>query len=287
MAHKTISLIGAGRVGSTLALALRQAGHRFDSIVDGDPAAARETAERTGAARFGTEPADDLGASDVIIMAVPDGEIRAAAERLAAAGFLKPGQVLCHTSGFMPASELAAAKAAGALTASFHPMFSVAGRFSPLPDKPYFGLEGQPEAVLKLRDLAEGFGWSAVELEPSQKALYHAACVLATGMSAALLGLSQGLFRGLGFGEESPGMVRSLSQSAAANVMRTGMAQALTGPLVRGQAGVVAGHLRALEAADPRAAAAYRALGLAMLGMAGGRVDKEAREKMERMLRSE
>lgn len=272
-------------MGSTLAQALHRAGHKFTMVMDCDLESARETAQRVDALDYGVEPTSKVGASDIVLIAVSDSEIRPVSERLAASGILRTGQVVCHASGILPATELSAVKNA-VLIASFHPMFSVAQKFSGLPGKPYFGLEGEPGAVARLSEMAEDCGWGTVELKPGQKALYHAACVLTTGMNAALLGLAQKIFRDLGFGDKSLGMVRSLAESANDNIMRTEIASALTGPLVRGQVDVVAEHLRALESADSQAASVYRALGLAMLGIASHRMDEKVREEMERMLRS-
>lgn len=287
MGTTSVALIGAGKVGSTLALAFHKKGCRVACVVDAGSALAASAARAVGCRAYGSKLAKELGSTDFIILAVPDGEIRKTARELAASNLPCRGQVICHTSGFLPASEMSAAKAAGACIASFHPMFSVARRLSALPSNPYFGLEGDRGAVVKLKKLVKKCGWSSVVVKPEQKALYHAACVLATGMNAALLGLSQSLFQELGFGKESLGMVRSLAESMTANIMSSEIEEALTGPLVRGQADVMAEHLKALKRAHPKVLAAYRALGLAMLGMAGEGLDKGARERIAKLLKAE
>lgn len=286
MSEVLISIIGAGRVGSTLAVALAQAGYRLMAVVDPDIGLASAVREKAGARLAADTLVDEIKSSSIVIISVPDDIITAVAESLFHSGYTVPGQLVAHTSGFHPAAILQPVKKNGALVGSLHPLASIAQRFSALPPKPYFGLEGEAEAVLRLRSLAQGCGWSTVELEPSQKALYHAACVLATGMNAALWGISQELFRHLGFGDDSLGMVRSLAASLTSNVLRSEIAEALTGPLVRGQAGVVAEHLQALENVDPEAVSAYRTLGLAMLRRLVKDLDNEAREKMERILRT-
>lgn len=285
----SVALIGAGRVGSSLALALARAGHPMPVVVDAGEARAMEVSRAVGAGRFGTTLADELGLADIILMALPDREIGGMAGRLAASGFLRPGQVLCHTSGLLPSSEMAAAGPAGCRLVSMHPMLSFNARFAPIPQQfpVYFGLEGDQAGVDLALELVESLGGIPVRLTPLQKARYHAGCVLATGMTAALLRLSQEVFDGLGLSDDSLGMVQSLAGSALANVMRTDIPRALTGPLVRGDADAVAAHLEALDEADPRAAAAYRLLGRALVETAGDMIEAGARERLRELLKGE
>ena len=49
----------------------------------------------------------------------------------------------------------------------------------------------------------------------------------------------------------------ALARAALENTLQRGQA-ALTGPIARGDAAAVAGHLRALDQADPQLAQAYR-----------------------------
>lgn len=286
MGKISIALIGAGRVGSSLALALARAGHRIPVIVDADGERAHEVARAVGGGHFGETLPAQLDSTGLVLAAVPDAEVGPLAGKLAASGFLRPGQVLCHTSGFLPASALGAARGAGCLLASLHPMMSFPVRFAPMPlqHPVFFGLEGDQEAEARLGEVVESLGGIPVRLEPDRKALYHAGCVLATGMAASLLGLAQGVFDVLGHREDSQGMVRSLAGSVLENVMRAGPAGSLSGPLVRGEAATVAAHLEALEGAGGRALEAYRALGKALLEMAGGRLEGEARKQMMEIL---
>jgi predicted short-subunit dehydrogenase-like oxidoreductase (DUF2520 family) len=56
-------------------------------------------------------------------------------------------------------------------------------------------------------------------------------------------------------------IVGPLARAALENTLQRGQA-ALTGPVARGDAAAVAGHLRALEEADPELAQAYRVIAL-------------------------
>jgi predicted short-subunit dehydrogenase-like oxidoreductase (DUF2520 family) len=60
------------------------------------------------------------------------------------------------------------------------------------------------------------------------------------------------------------------------NVLDSGHpAQALTGPVARGDVGTVRSHLRLLERESPRLARAYRALSLEALTLAAPRLEDE------------
>ena len=53
-------------------------------------------------------------------------------------------------------------------------------------------------------------------------------------------------------------MLAPLLRTTLANLLERGPAQALTGPVARGDVGTVRAHLRLLDGQAPRLAAAYR-----------------------------
>ncbi len=289
MDKTSVALIGAGKVGSSLALALARAGHPVTVVVDHDMGKALEVSRAVGAGEVAEGPVAHLGRTGVVLISVPDGEIRPLAEGLAASGFLKEGQALCHTSGFAPSSDMAAAGPAGCGLASMHPMMSFAAPFTPLSARTpiCYGLEGNAEGLRMASQLVDSLGGIPVRVPAEGKAGYHAACVMASGMVAALLGLAQKVFDAQGLSDDSLGMVRSLASSVVENLAHGDVPGSLTGPLARGQSEVVAEHLRALEGGDGNARAAYRALGLAMLGMAGEGIDQGARGRIEKLLKAD
>lgn len=289
MDKTSVALMGAGRVGSSLALALARAGHPVPVVVDPDRGRALGVSRAVGAGEVAERPVADPGRAGIILVAVPDGQIAPLAEELAASGLLRRGQALCHTSGFVPSSEMSAARACGCHLASMHPMMSFAAPFTPLLARTpiCYGLEGDAEGVKKAMELVDSLGGIPVKVPAEKKAGYHAACAMATGMVAALLGLAQRGFDEQGLSDDSLAMVRSLASSVVENLAHGDVPGVLTGPLARGQAEVVAAHLKALGGADENALAAYRALGLAMLGMAGEGIKPEVRSKLEVMLKAD
>jgi predicted short-subunit dehydrogenase-like oxidoreductase (DUF2520 family) len=105
------------------------------------------------------------------------------------------------------------------------------------------------------------------------RVLYHAALahasnhlvtVLADAIEALRVALRGDELLGQQRVDDQPGgiaerIVGPLARAALENTLQRGQA-ALTGPVARGDAAAVAGHLRALEEADPELAQAYRVI---------------------------
>ena len=75
-----------------------------------------------------------------------------------------------------------------------------------------------------------------------------------------------------------------LLRATMANLLKRGPAQALTGPVARGDSGTVRAHLRLLDRESPRFAATYRALSLEALTLAAPRLDDEQVRTLQELL---
>jgi predicted short-subunit dehydrogenase-like oxidoreductase (DUF2520 family) len=108
--------------------------------------------------------------------------------------------------------------------------------------------------------LARRLGGVALHLAAEDKPLYHAACSLTSNGGAALLGAALGLLSGLGLeGDAAARILLPLAEGTLRNVKEIGAAAAQTGPVVRGDADSVRGHLAALKD-NPRVLELYRVL---------------------------
>jgi predicted short-subunit dehydrogenase-like oxidoreductase (DUF2520 family) len=124
-------------------------------------------------------------------------------------------------------------------------------------------------------------GGDLLTLPSGGRAIYHAALVFASNYTITLIALAQRLLEALGAPEEAAkhaldGLVGGMAES----VRRSGAVAALPGPLVRGDAGTVAAHLRALRGIDPDTARLYANLTLAtypILEARGVPIDEIAR----------
>src|SRR3954470_13473372 len=123
---KTLNVIGAGRVGQTLARLWAQSGtFTLGGVLDGSFPGAVDAAGFIGAG----EPAASVGAmtqADVWLVTTPDRRIAPACAAVANSGLLREGDVVFHCSGSLDSRELGVAAASGATIASVHPLKSFA-----------------------------------------------------------------------------------------------------------------------------------------------------------------
>ena len=243
-----IVIIGAGRMGQGLALALRGAG--------------------VEAALVGrTRRADDTRRAAVVLIATPDDAIGGVAADLAREAAIGEHQVVLHLSGLLDRMALHALAFTGAALGSFHPLQSVADPASAAERLrgSFAGLEGDSRALEAGARLAAALGMRAVRLAPGSKAAYHAGAVMASNYIVALAEVARRLARQAGVPpDEAAGLYLPLMRGTVAN-LAAGPAAALTGPVRRGDEATVRTHLAALGPEDQEI---YRALGLVALRIA-------------------
>jgi len=277
----SVGIIGPGRAGLGLALALRRAGVR----VLGVHGRRLKPVPRGLALSVGGEP-PWLARADVVLLAVRDNSLGPLVAQLRTATIPR-GLVYLHLSGALTAGVLAPLKRRGARVGCLHPLMTVSAdprRAARHFRGAAFALEGDAAAVRAGRVLARALGGLPVVLRPGQKARYHAGAVFASNYVVTALDAAQRLLVAAGFTERAAR--RALAPLTAASVENEaahGPVAALTGPIVRGDTATVRRHLAAL---DPATRALYSALGRAtvVLAEAAGLGAVEAR-KMRRVLR--
>ncbi len=299
----TLAIIGAGRVGSTLAQTLRWRGYSVTAVYSRTAESAIRLAEKLGT-RVVESPVYAAMSAELTFLTVPDDAIESVCEELAEEANLT-GRAIVHTSGVSDVSVLRAAKARGAWTGGLHPMLAIMDRdLSPnmafsvpwvaqAPDVT-FGVEAEAEPLISwLEAIVQALNGIALWLRPGQdRARYHAAGVIASNYVVTLFAEAIGLLESLvGDSEGDERAIRQivvhLMEATLNNVKIAGAAQALTGPILRGDTGTIAKHLDALEQVDPELAEMYRHLGLRTLKLAAQRGTnahklQEIRERLEK-----
>jgi len=267
----TVNLLGAGRLGRSLG---RLIATDREAVLQ-DVLTTRADSAVSAVAFIGAGRAvHDLAAlrpAGLWLLTPPDAAIAPLATALAGTGLLRAGDVVCHCSGALPSSLLAPLRAAGAAVASVHPLKSFA---DPAAAAASFAgtwctAEGDAEALQCLQPLFERLGARVARMDAAGKTLYHAAAVLMCNDLVALMeaGLRSAEAAGLAR-EAALAMFGPLVRETLDNVFRIGSLRALTGPVARGDAAVVARQHQALQALDPRLAEAYRALAAVALDLA-------------------
>ena len=258
---RTLAIVGAGRVGQTIGRLLAQSGaYEITDVVSRRATTARRAARFIGAGRPATLRALERLDADLLLVATPDDEIARTAERLASLSRSFDGAVVLHTSGARDASELAALRARGAAVGSLHPLqsFPAPALALALVRGSVFALEGDRRAVAAAKGLARDLGGRPVRLRAGTKALYHAAAVLASGGVTGLLDMSLEALERAGLDRATAlGAILPLVEGTVRNIGRLGTAEALTGPVARGDRGTIGRNRTALLALDPEVVAVY------------------------------
>lgn len=256
---RAVGFIGAGRLAAALADGMARSGYPVRAIASAriDSASALARALGPGVAAS-AGPRDIAAACDVVFLTVPDSAIRPLAEGVG----WRQGQVVAHCSGALGLDELAAVRAGGAVPACFHPLQTFPSRV-PEPRRfegVFCGVEGAEPAGSWLEQVARDLGARPFRLEGVERAVYHAAAVVASNHVIALASAATRLWAMAGLPPE-PGReaLAPLLLAAATNVARMDLAAALTGPVARGDIATVARHLEALER-DPGLRELYRRL---------------------------
>jgi predicted short-subunit dehydrogenase-like oxidoreductase (DUF2520 family) len=258
-ARLDVGVVGAGRVGAALAVALSRAGHRIAG------ASAVSEASRKRIERFlpGTpvlQPQEVVAAADLVLLTVPDDALGPLVRGLAATGAPLAGRMLAHASGRHGLAVLEPATELGALPLALHPVMTFTGR----PDDAdrLAGICFGVTAPAVLRPAAEvlvmEMGGEPVFIAEADRGLYHAALAGAANHLVTQVVQAADLLARAGVGQPSR-MLGPLLSAALDNALRLGDA-ALTGPVARGDAETVAGHVEALRTDAPEALPAYLAL---------------------------
>ena len=284
---KRFSIIGAGRLGTSLGLALARRGWEPAVIADRDPAAARESRRTIGRGTASTDIGRAARRAPLLFITVPDDAVEAMARRLARAGGDWSGRTVFHTSGLLASSALAPLRARGARVASLHPVQSFPAKTGGARLFPgiYWGIEGDPEAVRLGKGIVRSLGGRTFAVRAEAKPLYHAACSLAANAFVALEAAAAALLAEAGASPRTAATVLlPLVQGTLQGVKKFGLEKALTGPVVRGDVGTVRRHLEAL-ASRPLHDEIYRVLGLAAIRLlAQGRTPTRRLRALRRLL---
>jgi predicted short-subunit dehydrogenase-like oxidoreductase (DUF2520 family) len=175
----------------------------------------------------------DVGEGDLVVLCVPDAEIRGVAERI------PPGPWIAHTSGSASVDELHGHER----RFSLHPLqtFTHGGGAEQL-DGAWAAISGEaPEALAAGRELANLLGLRPFELADGSRALYHAAAMMASTFVVTLHDVGAELMSAAG---GPPEALVPLTRRTIENGFQH------TGPLVRGDTDTVKRDGNAISALD-------------------------------------
>lgn len=260
-----VGFIGAGRVASVLAPALRDAGYAVTAVAS----RTRASAERLAAAVPGCNAVtaqDVVQRAEVVFITTLDGAIAEVAGALR----WTPERMAVHCSGALTLAPLQSAARQGAPCGSFHPIqtFAPGGGAATLQGV-HVGIEADAGARDVLWAMAGRLGATPLDVPAVARPLYHAAAVLSCGYVVTLLADALRLWRAAGLPEaEGAQALAMLARSTLDHAAAVGHARALTGPVARGDVETVAVHLTAIAQAVPEVLGLYAEVGLRSAALA-------------------
>lgn len=258
----TIGIIGAGKVGRTLARLWYARGYTISAIYSRSPERAGSLAAMV-AARAVSRAADVPKYADLTVIAVPDDVIEQVAMGMADAEWMGKGAV--HTCGSKDAAALEVLERRGALIGGLHPAFPFADVETAIKGLPgaAFAVEAAPQTPLRawLVELVAALDGKLISIPPGGKALYHAALVIASNYTVTLYAVAESLLGRLGADHPTAeAALNPLVGGTVDNLAAHGVPAALTGPLTRLDTTTIGSHLRALAAVDSSLVDMYRGL---------------------------
>jgi len=255
-----IAIVGAGNLGTALAVALHRAGYVIDAIIARKASKSRASARKL-AKQINARLLSNLEQvnGQVVWFCVPDGEIARAAAAVSTK-FQAKGKIALHSSGALGSDELDALRDRGAAVASVHPLMTfVRGSRPPLAGVP-FAIEGDRKAVQVARQIVLDLGGNPYSIRKKDKAAYHAWGAFTSPLLTALLATGEQVAMRAGV-EQKDARVRALPilLQTLANYASFGASGAFSGPVIRGDVDTLRRHMDALHEL-PAARDAYRAL---------------------------
>jgi predicted short-subunit dehydrogenase-like oxidoreductase (DUF2520 family) len=265
---RTISIIGAGRVGQTIAKRLHKLGWRIGAVVTRSRGSAHAAVSAIGAGTPHASLTPEALNADVILLSVPDDVLENVAQKLAKIGNAALTKIILHTSGALDHRVLAPLARRGASTGSMHPMQTFSGRNAPRLEGVIFSIEGAPAARATAQKIARSLGGTPVIISANDKPAYHASGTIVAGHALSLVESATQTLMKIGFTRSRANQaLLPLIRQMLDNYELLGPHAAWTGPLSRGDYATISKHAKALRRFPREFQDAYRALALLSAGV--------------------
>jgi predicted short-subunit dehydrogenase-like oxidoreductase (DUF2520 family) len=280
-----LGFIGAGTVGTALAVRLSSKGYQVVAVSSRRQVSAENLARTISHCRVFNNSQDVADTAELVFITTPDDAIVQVASQLKWHG----GQSVVHCSGADSTEILQPAKKSGAHVGVFHPLQTFASAKQATENMPgsTFVLEAEEPLLDTLKDMATALDGHCIELKASDKVVYHAAAVIACNYVVTLVKLATDLWQTFSIPpHQATQALLPLLRGTISNIETIGIPQCLTGPIARGDSGTIKKHLNTLEEDAPTVLSTYRELGLQTIpiALAKGRINEQQAEELKAIL---
>ena len=257
MTMRQVSIIGAGHVGTTLGILFARHGYEIADVFCRSLQSAQQACRLIGSGRPVTSVESR---ADIYAVTTTDDSLPEIATSLV----IQPGAIVFHSSGATPASVFSDLQERGALIASIHPVKTFT---KPTHDADTFPgtwctVEGDAKALSILEPIFQEFGAHTFPVDGGNKVLYHTALVFICNYLFPLIEAGLECFEAAGIPRSlASKVIEPILHETVDNALRLGPAQAISGPIARGDDRTVAKQLEALAEFNPRLQVLYAILG--------------------------
>ena len=224
MSHGRLSvgIIGAGPVGTVLGQALAAAGHRILGIATSN-ADNIERAESLLPDVPVISVPQILESADLILLAIPAGQMATTVAGIAEAGMWRAGQLVAHTAGEFGLTVLAPAAQKGVIPLAIHPAMSFTGTSIDLARirESYFAVSAPAIALPIAQALVIEMGAEPIVISEENRATYFEAISVATNFSAMIVNQAIGLLEGAGI-DNARGVLGPVLRSSVEQALAEG-----------------------------------------------------------------
>ncbi len=280
-----IGIIGAGTVGTALAVRLSERGYDVAVVASRRRASAEKLARRIADCVIADTAQEAADAADLVFITTSDDAIAPVTDSVQ----WRAGQSVVHCNGSASTDVLESARKAGAQVGGFHPLQTFAGLYEALENLPgsTFAVEAEEPLYGMLIGMARDLGGRSIRLRGQDKVLYHAAAVITSNYTVALMKMATDLWAAFGVpADEATQALLPLLRGTVNNIAKVGLPNCLTGPIARGDIGTIRRHVAALRERAPGVLPAYRQLGLQAIPVAlgKGKITREAAAEIQKLL---
>ena len=246
---ESFSLIGASRVGVSLAYNLTKIGFSPEFIWNRSEKNLCKATDIIPFKNSSTNLYDFQYESKWIIISVTDDAIRPIAEKLSKIRTNFQNTKVFHLSGFRSSDILSALEEKGAITGAFHPVLSIPNIHDGIKTIKSAVFTCQGKLQNELLKITEKLGTTGIPITARQKQAIHISAVFLNNYATSLIYTvkQKCLTQKISINNIEL-LLQKISKQAIENGwQRKDLSDILTGPLIRGDTGIIKEHLAFLD----------------------------------------
>ncbi len=276
---ETVAIIGIGKVGTSIGIALRKAGYR---IVGLSSRKRNDSRLFSICDNFSKIPYEVTDSADIVFLTVTDDSVENVCKDIVDNGGFLDTSIVIHTSGALSSGVLASAVECSHL--SIHPVKTFTSLIPVSLEDIFFSIEG--DDIETGKRIVEDIRGIPFEIRKEDKLLYHAALTLSSSHFASLLGLSMSILKDIGLDEK---LAYLMAEDTLKKVNKDGLRHSFSGPVRRKDLGVIESEIEALKGTSHIRVDTYKALTLlsAYMEIDLGLIDYEELNVLIKMLKKE